>query len=320
MTLAVWQRDAWQNLMQRLTRGALAHALLLSGPEGLGKHAFASSFAQSLLCSSRRADGSACGACKSCRLMAAGSHPDFLRIGVEEEKSQISVDQIRTLGERLALSTQFGGYQIAIIAPAEEMNASASNALLKTLEEPTADSIIILVSHQSARLSATIRSRCQRIDFRTPSASVAHAWLEQQGITAAQASQALLTSDNNPGLALEWLRAGTLELREQVASDLRALIAGRSTALEVANRWGKADPAQRLWFAALLAREEAGAHASRQTGPLALSAAVDLAKLSAWFDQANRARDWLRGPVRPELTLFEVLSAWCGLVSLRRRA
>jgi DNA polymerase-3 subunit delta' len=320
MTIPLWQHDPWQNLMQRLTRGALAHALLLSGPAGLGKQVFASSFAQSLLCSSRQTDGSACGNCKSCRLMAAGSHPDFLRIGVEEEKSQISVDQIRTLGERLALSTQFGGYQIAIIAPAEDMNASASNALLKTLEEPTADSIIMLVSHQSARLSATIRSRCQRIDFRTPSAAVAQVWLEQQGISAVQASLALQTSDNNPGLALEWLRAGTLELREQVAGDLRGLIAGRSTALEVANRWSKADPAQRLWFAALLAREEAGAHASQQDGPLALSASVDFARLSAWFDHANRARDWLRGPVRPELTLFEVLSAWCGLVSLRRKA
>jgi DNA polymerase-3 subunit delta' len=178
----------------------------------------------------------------------------------------------------------------------------------------------MLVSHQSARLSATIRSRCQRIDFRTPSAAVAQVWLEQQGISAVQASLALQTSDNNPGLALEWLRAGTLELREQVAGDLRGLIAGRSTALEVANRWSKADPAQRLWFAALLAREEAGAHASQQAGPLALSASVDFARLSAWFDQANRARDWLRGPVRPELTLFEVLSAWCALVSLRRKA
>lgn len=320
MSLPVWQYEAWQNLMQRLARNALPHALLLSGPTGLGKQSFALAFAQSLLCISRLTDDSACAECKSCRLMVAGSHPDFLRLRVEEEKSQISVDQIRALSERLALSTQFGGFQIAIIAPADDMSASAANALLKTLEEPTADSIIMLVSDQPARLPATIRSRCQRIDFRIPTAAIAQTWLEQQGIAKAQAAQALHASDNNPGLALAWLRAGTMELREQVANDLRALLDENSTALEVANRWSKTDPEQRLWFAALLAREQASAHALRQNGPFGLTAALDFTKLLAWFDQANRGRNWLRSPVRPELTLYEVLSAWSGLVSLRRNA
>ena len=302
MNLAPWQADAWRKLVERRSRGALAHALLLHGAAGVGKRVFADAFARALLCQSPGVDGAACETCRACAFFVAGTHPDLVRVNLElrddgKTRTEIVVDQIRALSERLVLTAQFGGYQVAIIDPADALNSSASLiALLKTLEEPTANTILILVSDYPARLSATIRSRCQRIDFPLPTASVSLPWLQSQGLNAKQASDALATSSGNPGLALIWARSGTLALRDEVAGDLRALHQGKAVALNVANAWAKSEVDTRLWFAAGLARDEANAQARGVAGPLALTSAVDLTKLAAWFDQANRAREFLHGP------------------------
>ena len=168
MSLAPWHSEAWTSLRARLSRGALPHALLLCGPEGLGKRAFAEAFVALALCEQR--GDVACGRCRACQLLAAGSHPDRVRVGLEERddgklRSEIVVEQIRRLSERLAMTPQFGGLQLVLIDPAEAMNAAAANALLKTLEEPTRGTVIVLVSNAPGRLVATIRSRCQRIEF-----------------------------------------------------------------------------------------------------------------------------------------------------------
>ena len=232
----------------------------------------------------------------ACGFFAAGTHPDLVRVSLEARddgklRTEIVVDQIRALSERLVLTAQFGGYQIAMIDPADAMNGSASNALLKTLEEPTPNTILVLVSDHPARLSATIRSRCQRIDFPIPTESISLPWLVAQGLNEKQAAAALAASGGNPGLALIWARSGRLALRDEVADDLRALHQGNKTALDVANAWAKAEPDPRLWFAAGLARAEANAQARGTAGPLALTVGADLTKLAAWFDQANRARE-----------------------------
>lgn len=324
MILAPWQEEGWRLLAERRARASLPHALLFCGPAGLGKRDFADAFARSLLCQSVGADGQACGRCRACKLLAARSHPDCVRVNFElrddgKLRTEIIVDQIRALGQRLALTAQFGGYQIALIDPADAMNQNASNALLKTLEEPTAATLIILLSDDPARLSATIRSRCQRIDFRLPSPPQALAWLAIQRVDAKTAAAALAASGGNPGLALAWAGSGGLAVREEVAADLRALHAGKATPLEVANRWSKAEAETRLWFAAALAQSEAQAQARGVAGPLALTTRPDFTKLVVWFDQANRARGHLRGPLRPELVLLEVLSTW-GAAAPRRRA
>jgi DNA polymerase III subunit delta' len=311
MSLAPWHAEPWQSLLARLRTGSVPHALLLAGPSGLGKREFADALARSLLCTSRADDGSACGACKSCVLVSAGSHPDLIHISILEDKTQISVDQIRALSERLALSTQYGGWRVALISPADEMNLNASNALLKTLEEPSTGSVIVLLSDQPSRLPATIRSRCQRVDFRLPARTDALAWLRDQGVTDPAA--ALDLSDGNPGRALEWSRANGLELRADCANDLRALSQGRGNLLEIANRWTKNEPERRLWFAATLAREQLRAALISESGPFTLTAGADLTKLAEWFDQANRSRDWLRGPVRSELMMLELLISWRAL-------
>ena len=170
MTLQPWLAPAWQLLADALRSGRIHHALLFGSPRGYGKRALADAFAAAALCPQRGADGRACGVCRSCLLVAAGSHPDLVRVTFElrddgKTRTELTVDQLRALGHRLALSSQFGGLQIAVIDPADAMNASAANALLKTLEEPASATIIVLVADDPSRLPATIRSRCQRIDI-----------------------------------------------------------------------------------------------------------------------------------------------------------
>ena len=314
MNLAPWHVELWNKLAARRARERLPHALLLCGPQGLGKRVFADALAAALLCQHPRSDATACGDCRACRLVQAGSHPDLVRVNLElrddgKPRTEIIVDQIRSLSERLALTPQFGGHQIALIDPADAMNISASNALLKTLEEPTPATLIVLVADQPSRLPATIRSRCQRIEFRVPAAAQAMEWLIRQGTDARSATAALEAGGGNPGLALSWVRSGGLATREEVARDLRGLCSGKASMVEVANRWSKADPEPRLWFAAMLMQAEAQAQARNVAGPLALTSRNDLPKLSAWFERANQARAQLRGPLRPELVLLEALSA-----------
>jgi DNA polymerase-3 subunit delta' len=335
MTLAPWHDENWRLLRDRRARGSFPHALLLCGQHGLGKREFAERVVAMLLCE-READAP-CGECRSCRLFANRSqrdpeetrpdgtlaqpkghpgHPDVRFVGyVLNEKSspkkmfsELVVDQIRDLSAWLALPPQLGRAQVALIDPADELNMAAGNALLKTLEEPGDRRHLILVSSKPARLPATIRSRCQRMDFPLPSSAQAQAWLAAQGADANLATAALDAAGGNPGLALGWIQSGGLALREQVANDLRGLCAGKSSAVEVANRWSKDDAETRLWFAATLVRDEAQAQLHGQSGPLALTQRSDFTKLSAWFEQANRARAQLRGPLRSELLLLEVLS------------
>jgi DNA polymerase-3 subunit delta' len=322
MNGADWNRPLWDNVLERRRRGAMPHALLLGGPAGLGKRAFAAGLAALLLCE-KPAD-TACGTCRSCLLVAAGSHPDRVEINLElrddgkTPRSEIVVDQIRVLSQRLSMTAQFGGHQVALIDPADLMNNAAANALLKTLEEPGAGTVMLLISDQSTRLPATIRSRCQRVDFVLPNAAEAIGWLKRQGVDGA--AQALEAAAGNPGLALELARGGGLALRTEVASDLANLWTRKAAPAEVANRWAKSEAERRTWFAAQLAQAEAAAQSRQSRGPLALTAISDFNKLAQWFREAGRVREQLRTPVRSELLLLELLLAWRALAPAARRA
>lgn len=310
MSLRPWHAEAWARLQARRERGALPHALLLAGPAGLGKRDFRDAFVKGLLCQ-QPVDGEPCGTCRSCQLVAAGTHPDVvaLSFGLRKDgvtRSEIVVDQIRDLSQRLAMSSQFGGWQITTIDPADAMNASAANALLKTLEEPTASTLLILVADQPARLPATIRSRCQRIDFLVPSREASLDWLSAQGVRDATA--ALDAAGGNPGMAQAWAADGVLKQRSEVRHDLKALAAGRGDTMEVIKRWQAADPARYLWFAAQAVTDELRARASGALSPL--ESQLDDEALDGWYGRANKARDALRGPLRVDLVLLELLAAW----------
>ncbi len=304
--LAPWQQRVHEQVVASIDAGRLGHGLLFAGPEHLGKAAVAERLAARLLCE-RPEGASACGRCRGCQLFAAGTHPDFHRVSFVPNKegtrmrTEIVIDQIRRLSEQFALTPQYGGAQIAIIEPADAINQAASNALLKTLEEPVPGRYLWLVSAHPARLSATIRSRCQRVLFTLPPESESLAWLQAQGHADAAAREALSAARGHPGLANEWLQGGGLVLRREVANDLARVARGEAAPVETAQRWAADEQVhQRLSHAADLAVVEA----SRLTDPRRTRS------LAAWFDRANRTREMLRTTVRADLAIVELLMAW----------
>ena len=156
-------QNEWQYLLTRRDNNKLPHSLLITGQPGVGKTSFALAFAELLLC--QEPGTKACGQCHSCKLFQAESHPDFKFIQPEASGKIIKIEQIRDVIDMLNKKSHQNGYQIIIIKPAHAMNSAASNALLKTLEEPQGEVMLILLTDQPASLLPTIRSRCQRINF-----------------------------------------------------------------------------------------------------------------------------------------------------------
>ncbi len=239
MSLYPWQEQAWQDLVRR-SQGGLAHALLLTGHEGLGKHDFALQLAQWLLCKEVKAKklGAPCGQCHSCQLFAAGTHPDLLLCEPQEDSKQIKVDDVRKVNEQLVQTPQISHAQVVILRPAEVMNINAANALLKTLEEPSGDSFLILEAQRSGAVLPTIRSRCQRVHLQAPSTEQGVAWLSAQGLNATQAQHALTRCGNAPLAAQQWLAEGSMA-QKQWLQELAELSAQKRTVTEVAEVWSK---------------------------------------------------------------------------------
>ena len=308
---APWQRRAYAQACEAIDSGRLAHGLLFCGPANLGKRIVAERLAQRLLCDSRSAGGEPCGTCRACRLFAAGTHPDFRNVSFVFNKegtrlrTEIVIEQIREISEKLTLTPQYGGAQVVLVDPADAVNHAACNALLKTLEEPQPGRYLWLLSANPARLPATIRSRCQRLEFRLPPHAEALAWLRQQGHAAKAAEEALDAARGHPGLAHAWLQDGGLVLRREVAGDLSQLAAGKAAVVPTAQRWTADDQAElRLRFAADIALDMASGQPAGLTDP------ARTRRLAAWFDAANRTRDLLRTTVRADLAMVELLLAW----------
>jgi len=201
-----WNEPLLESLKHRA--GRLPHALLIHGPQGVGKLALAEKIAQLLLCEARDAARKPCGACEGCRWYAGGNHPDFRRLepealapqpdaAAQEEEGEaparrgkpsleIKIDQVRELADFLNIGSHRGGLRIALVHPAEEMNVNAANALLKALEEPPAGAVFLLVSHRPARLLPTIRSRCVALPVAIPPREAALRWLSAQGMADAE--------------------------------------------------------------------------------------------------------------------------------------
>ena len=318
--LAPWQQRVLDGAIASLAGDRLGHALLLTGQPRMGKGEVARRLAQRMLCRTPGADGLACGACRGCHLFAVGTHPDLRHVTFlptdkgDKLRSELLVEQMRQLSDWFALTPQMGGAQVALIEPANAMNVAASNALLKTLEEPARNRYLLLVSDRPAGISATIRSRCQKLEFRPPARAEAEAWLRAQGHAAADATAALDAARGHPGLAADWLADGGLALRRGVEKDMNALAAGREAPVDLAKRWlGDDHAALRLRFAAELALDGS----ARRLGvavPSGLTLPADFQKLSAWFDGANRLREQLPLPaLRHDLALAGLLLEWRSL-------
>lgn len=240
-----WQVTQWQQLQSQQQSEKLPHALLLTGDEGLGKLDFALKLAFGLLCQ-KPVDGVACGQCAACQLIAAQTHPDLFILQAEEKGKAIKVDEVRQLSVSLNLTSQYGGYKVAVIVNAHDMNINAANSLLKTLEEPSADSVLILVSSNPTKLPITVRSRCQRINFSVPEDSIATGWLAEQGV--ADASDLLRLAHGAPLLARQLLDSELQDNHKLLVNALLAL-ASNQPVLEQAERLHKLPTSYLLnWF------------------------------------------------------------------------
>jgi len=235
-----WQQQAWVQLQQ--FQGRWPHAILLHGPEGIGKTIFAQWLAQSLLCESLKDDGQACGSCVSCGWFTQYSHPDYRRLRpeiLETEEAQsdsdeaetktsgkttkapskeIVIDQVRKLTNFMTMSTHRQGRRVVVIYPADAMNMAAANALLKSLEEPGPDTVFILVTCHVDSLLPTLISRCRQFALMMPDADQALHWLSQHNVSDAEQFLA-----EHGGAPLAAFAASQSDTQEQQQEFLRHL-------------------------------------------------------------------------------------------------
>jgi len=248
------QSFIWERLAGKIDR--LPHALLLHGPLGVGKLALAERFAQYLLCEKRSANPQPCGRCEGCRWFVGGNHPDLRLVepeamarrvaneemdeeGGEGKKDrkpsvQIRIEQTRALAAFVNLGSHRGAHRIAIVHPAEDMNSSTANSLLKMLEEPPQGAVFLLVSHRPGLLLPTIRSRCVPVPVSVPDPGAAANWIAAQGVQHPE--RWLAFAGGAPRRALEYAKGESGEAIEKV---LRSLAAGDRLAL--ANTRGRED-------------------------------------------------------------------------------
>lgn len=313
-----------QPLLRRLgaDRATMPHAMLLHGPAGLGKLEVARALAQWVLCETPGSAGP-CGVCDACNWFAQGNHPDFRQLEPREEEvdesgkvtkkasKQIDVESVRALGGFFNLSAHRGGWRVAVIHPAETMNTAAANALLKTLEEPPARVLLLLVAHQPGRLLATVRSRCRKVPVPVPDAGVALDWLRQargaEGDDALDVT-ALAEAGGAPLRALAYAEPGRRERREAFLdllarpADMDACAAAQSCQPALEDAWGWL----MRWLHDLLGQRMAGdSRYFRARAEIAARIArhADLAGLLALQRELSDAGRWLRHPLNAQLLL-----------------
>jgi DNA polymerase-3 subunit delta' len=317
-----WTHAQWTQLHQRRQQQRLPHALLLAGPPGLGKADFARDLAQSLLCEQPTAAGMACQHCRSCARFTATTHPDFLVVEPEEPGKAIKVDQVRDLISQFALASHQGGYRIAIVQPAEQMNLAAANSLLKTLEEPPADSLILLISARPSLLPATILSRCQRLEFAPPAHELALAWLNKQHDIPKDKAEALLAlAYDAPLAALALQQDAVLSERQGLFHSFSAIAQGQS-ALTQLEPWLKlALPTPIHWLSSWindLIRLKSGQPTALRNrdfreGLQNLAQRVDLHGLFEFADELNTVLRMQRSPLNMQMLMEGVLLQWQAL-------
>ena len=230
-----WQDSLWQQLAGRSQH---AHAYLLHGPAGIGKRALAERLMARLLC--QQPDGlNACGECKSCHLLAAGTHPDNYILEPEEADKAIKVDQVRELVSFVVQTAQLAGRKVVLVEPTESMNVNAANALLKSLEEPSGNTVLLLISHQPSRLLPTVKSRCVQQACPLPSEAMSLAWLAQAlpGCSGEEHHELLFLAAGSPLAAVKMHEQGVIAQRAQVVDGVKKLLKQQIAPSQLAESW-----------------------------------------------------------------------------------
>ncbi|MFC5478389.1 DNA polymerase III subunit delta' [Massilia suwonensis] len=332
MTIYPWQQTAWTQL--QAMRGRMPHAILFHGPAGIGKSGFIEAFAQSLLCENVQPDGQACGSCASCGWFLQHNHPDYRRVrpealedepaaeseeGGEDKKAkstkapskEIKIEQIRSLADFMNISTHRQGLRVVVLYPAEALNMPASNALLKTLEEPPPGTVFLLASNGLDRLLPTILSRCRKFALPMPEHAAALAWLKEQGVP--DADSWLREEGGAPLAALERSGSGNREeldallgflARPNVESALRQADKLSKTPLSALVSW------QQRWLYDLLASKLAGTvryYPRYQKELAALAGNVHTANLLRAIKSTNERRAVADHPLSAKLFVEDML-------------
>ena len=172
-----WYEPVMAQLAYRLDSQSLHHAPLLLGPDGLGKQEFAEAFCDLILCH-RPVAGHPCGECQSCQLLQAGTHPDKHRISTDN--ASIGVDSIRQGIDKLQGSAQLSHNKVLLLNGAQRMTIAAANALLKTLEEPTNNTYLIMTATSVHSLLPTVLSRCEKHVLAVPELQTLQNWLRDE--------------------------------------------------------------------------------------------------------------------------------------------
>ncbi|OED41633.1 DNA polymerase III subunit delta' [Endozoicomonas sp. (ex Bugula neritina AB1)] len=247
-----WHQNLWQSLMGQEQSDRLAHAYLLRGVPGVGKFQFAKALAAQLLCEHIETEY-ACGHCKECELVKAGTHPDLLFVEPDAAGKPIKIDQVRRVNEFARKTAQQGGRRIVVMNPAEAMNINSANALLKSLEEPGNNTVFLLVSARAGDMLPTIRSRCQLLPFSVPPTDVATKWLSEHITDQMLIEQLLVLAGGAPAFARDMFDQGALELRGKLINAMADLFRGDITPVELAKEWQNTDSSQLLgWLASWL--------------------------------------------------------------------
>jgi len=314
-----WLEPVCTTLGTAIARDRVPHALLFTGQPGVGKAALAEHFARQLLCEGSDPAAAPCGRCAGCLQFDAGTHPDFFRVEPVDEATVIKVDQVRELSERLSLSSHRGGYKVALLVPADTMNVNAANSLLKTLEEPSDNTVLLLVSARPAQIPPTIRSRCQRVRVEIPDREVASRWLAGQ-LAENLAEVYLQLAGGAPLEALRQAQDDMVKRRRQCLESLLGILDGTRSALSVAAEWSKDEELQgvhwlRDWLMDLLRIRMSGQTDAVRSADLkeALARLAPRLDCRVMFGQLDRINGLLRlsaSSLNRQMLAEDVLLAW----------
>jgi DNA polymerase III subunit delta' len=301
-----WQNTLASQWLDRIRQGRAPHAVMLAGPSGVGKRAAAAWMAAQKL------------GIKPEHAMPQypwerPQHADLHWLEKPEDKKSIIIEQVRELARDLSLTSYEGRGKVAVIEPADIMTTEAANSLLKTLEEPPGDTLLILVADRTGQLPATVFSRCQRIDLRVPGEQEGLAWLDKLrpgGVWL----EALRVAGFAPLAAID--AAESLETSSAMARDFANIIGGSLSPIEVAAHWAKIEPMFVLdWLSRqtqMAIRVLQGGSGERQGLAIGESVLqrIDSRNLFCYLETINRLRGQRDGTWNVQLTFEGLLIDW----------
>lgn len=302
LPLPFWIEPLLQQFGRQVSRDRVAHALLLTGTRGQGKSLLAAHMIRTLLCLNRTDSGLACGQCRACLYQQAGTHPDS-HLLQPEGSEQIRIDQIRALSARMTQTRSVSPYQVTLLTPAERLNRNAANALLKTLEEPPPNAVMILVANQTDRLPATLKSRCQRLHVSASPAQRVRQWLmDSASCTASEADVALRVNQQAPMAALSFVTSQSLARYLAFEQDLFKVLRSQQDPVALVQEWADQDGDEILrWWVAIV-RDAAWADAGQ--------APDALGSRHRFFQRLLQTRRLLETPVRKDQLYESLLIDW----------